>query len=162
MNGLRAAHGFILATLFALTPLAMANPADAAAAEFVQRQRLGSNLKTLALVAARRTQTFAMIASRLGMTEAQLLVSKELDANAGKFQGQWDANLTRIYARHFTPAELASLASEGRSSPFANKLAAKQEVIGAEMQQQSTPIVASYVSSAMTGAFARMSDLTRR
>jgi hypothetical protein len=147
----------IFSLLLGLAPLTVATPAESAAAEFIQRQHLGRNLKTLASSAAPRTQTFAMMASKLGQAETQLLVSKELDACADQFQGQWNSNLAKIYARHFTPEELTSLTSEGRNSPYVNKLAAKQGVIGAEMQQLSTPILTAYLGAAMNGAFAKFS-----
>lgn len=148
---------FIFALLLGLAPSTMATPTESAAAEFIQRQHLGRNLKMLAASAAPRTQTFSMMASNLGQSETQLLVSKELDARADQFQEQWNANLATIYARHFTPEELASLTSEGRNSPYANNLVAKQEVISAEMQQLSTPILTAYLSAAMNGAFAEFS-----
>ena len=129
-----------------------------AASEFVQRQALGKNLKTIGYAAIQKTQTFAMLASKLGTSEAQSLVSKELDAYAPQFQSQWNANLAKIYAQHFTSDELASLASEGRNSRHIEKLNAKQQVIGVQMQQQSTPILTAYVSAALNSAFSKFSQ----
>lgn len=143
--------------LLVLSPLTMANPTDSAAA-FIQRQHVGRNLKTLAVSVALRTQTFAVMASKLGAPEAQRLVSQELDAHAGQFQGQWNASLAKIYAQHFTPQELASLASEGKNSRFFDKLIAKQEVVGTEMEQLSKPILTKYVTASMTGAFDKFSS----
>lgn len=143
--------------LLVLSPLTMANPTDSEA-DFIQRQHVGRNLKTLAVSVALRTQTFAVMASKLGAPEAQRLVSQELDAHAGQFQGQWNANLAKIYAEHLTPQELASLASEGKNSRFFDKLIAKQEVVGTEMEQLSKPISTKYVTAAMTGAFDKFSS----
>lgn len=143
--------------LLVLSPLTMANLTDLAA-DFIQRQHVGRNLKTLAVSVALRTQTFAVMASKLGTSEAQRLVSQELDAHAGQFQGQWNANLAKIYAQHFTPQELTSLASEGKNSRFFNKLIAKQEVVGTEMEQLSKPILTKYVTATMTSAFDKFSS----
>ena len=63
-----------------------------------------------------------------------------------------------IYARHFTAEELASLASEGRHSRHIDKLNAKQQVIGVQMQQLSTPVLIAYVSAALNSAFSKFSE----
>ncbi|MBV7535290.1 hypothetical protein KW842_05870 [Duganella sp. sic0402] len=148
---LRLVLSFFLS--FGFVPVAKSGPAETAAAEFVQQRQLGRNLKTLAGTVAVNTQTYAILVSKLGAGSAQALVSKELDAYIGQYLGKWDGNLAQIYARHFTAEELRSLASEGRNSRFMNKLASKQEVIGAEMEGQSKPILSSYVSAALNSAF---------
>lgn len=143
---------------FALLPVANSGPVDVAAAEFVQQRQLGRNLKTLAGTVVVRTQTFAILVSRVGVGGAQALVSKELDVYVGQYQGKWDSNLAQIYAQHFTAEELRSLASEGRSSRFVNKLASKQDVIGTEMERQSKPILTSYVTAALNSAFEKVAQ----
>jgi hypothetical protein len=148
---LRLVLSFFL--LFGLAPVAKSGPAETAATEFVQQRQLGRNLKTLAGAVAANTQTYAMLVSKIGAGGAQALVGQELDAYIGQYQGKWDSNLAQIYARHFTPEELRSLASEGRNSRFLNKLVSKQEAIGAEMESQSKPILSSYVSAALNSAF---------
>jgi len=148
---------FVFAVLFSIAQVSMASSREQTAAEFVQRQQLGNNLKMLGIATAQKTQTFAMMASRLGQTEAQHMVSKELDAYADQYQGLWNANLAKIYARHFTAEELASLVTQGRTSPFIGKLMEKQRIIGYEMQQLSTPLLTDYVSAAMNSAFAKFS-----
>jgi hypothetical protein len=148
---LKIALSIIAASI--LTPLAIAEPANTAAAmEFVRRQHLGSNLKVLAFATAQRTQTFAMLASKIGMSEARGLVSNELDNHAHQFQGKWNENLAKAYAQNFTPEELASLASEGRNSKYIRKLSEKQVAVGESMQRMSTPILTAYVTAAMTSA----------
>lgn len=148
---------FIFAVLFGISQVSMAASSEQAATEFVQRQHLGDNLKMLGIATAQKTQTFAMMASRLGQAEAQLLVSKELYAYAEQYQAQWNANLAKIYARHFTAEELASLVTQGKTSPFVGKLVGKQRIIGSEMQQLSTSLLTDYVSAAMNSAFAKFS-----
>lgn len=152
-----------LLTIFAsiLAPSAIAEPADratTAATEFVRNQHLGRNLKELAFATAQRTQTFAILASKVGTSEASNLVSNELDAHAHQFQGQWNENLAKAYAQIFTPEELASLASEGRNSKYIRKLSEKQGAVGENMQRMSTPILTAYVTAAMTSAFAKISS----
>lgn len=147
----------IFAVVFGISQVSMASSSEQAASEFVQRQHLGGNLKMLAIATAQKTQTFAMMAARLGQAEAQLMVSKELDAYAFQYQGLWNANLAKIYARHFTAEELASLLTQGKTSPFVGKLVEQQRIIGSEMQQLSTPLLTDYVSAAMNSAFAKFS-----
>lgn len=148
---------FIFALLLGLAPLTMATPTESAAVELIRLQHVGRNLKMLAALVAPRTQTFAMMAAKLGRSETELLISKELDAFADQFQGQWDSNLAKIYARHFTLEELVSLTSGGRNSPYFNKIAAKEEAMSVEMRQLSKPILVEYVSAAMYSAFVKFS-----
>lgn len=147
--------GLLAASLLGAAPPALADSSQEAATEFVQRLHLGSNLKSLALATAQRTQTFAMLVSKLGAVQANELVSSELDAHAHQYESQWNANLAQAYASHFGAEELRSLAAEGRSSRYAAKLAENQAAIGAEMQRLSTPILTAYVSAAMNSAFSR-------
>ena len=149
--------GLLAACLSTLPPMALAAPAQKEAMTLVQRQHLGSNLKTIALAAAQKTETFAMLASKVGAPKAKTLVSKELDSQARKFEGKWNQNLADIYAQHFTSEELASLAAQGPKSKYADKMAGKQPEIGGEMRRRSTPILISYVAAAMDGALSRAS-----
>jgi hypothetical protein len=146
----------LLITLSSLTPLAIAEPTNTAAREFVRRQHLGSNLKPLAFAAAQKTQTFAILVSKIGASEARVLVSDELNSHAHQFQGQWDENLAKAYAQHFTPEELESLASGGRNSRYVRKLREKQDAVGESMQRVSTPILTAYVTAAMTSAYSKI------
>jgi hypothetical protein len=145
--------GLLVVLLTAMAPLAMADPAH----DMVMHQHLGSNLKTLAFATAQKTHTFATLASKIGISAATSLVSRELDVQAQKFQIQWDDNLAQAYARHFTAEELASLAAQGRDSKYFRKLAEKQAAIGADMQRMSTPILMTYVTDVLTAALSRMS-----
>lgn len=149
--------GLLAACLSTLPPLALAGPAQKEAMTLVQRQHLGGNLKIIALATAQKTETFAMLASKVGAPQAKTLVSKELDSHARQFEGKWNKNLADIYAQHFTPEELSSLAAQGPKSKFADKMAGKQPEIGGEMRRRSTPILISYVTAAMKSALTRAS-----
>jgi len=149
--------GLLAAFLSTAAPLALARPAQTPAMDLVQRQHLGSNLKTIALATAQKTETYAVLASGVGAAKAKTLVSKELNSHAREFEGQWNKNLAGIYAHHFTPEELTSLAKEGGKSKYARKMVEKQGEIGGEMRRQSTPILISYVTAAMKSALAKAS-----
>jgi hypothetical protein len=140
-----------------LTALAIAEPANTAATEFVRRQHLGGNLKQIGFMTAQKTQTFAMLASKIGISEAKGLVANELDSHTYQFEEQWNENLAKAYAQNFTSEELASLASEGRNSKYVHKLREKQEAVGESIQRMSAPILNAYVTAAMTSAFSKIS-----
>ena len=135
---------------------AIAEPANPAATEFVRRQHLGDNLKMIAFATAQKTQTFAMLTSKVGVLQARELVSRELDAHAHQFEGQWNENLAKAYAQNFTSEELASLSSEGRHSKYVRKLSEKQGAVGESMQRMSTQILTDYVIAALTSAFSKI------
>lgn len=146
---------FLSLALIAAQPAMAASPQ--AAAQFVQRHGIGNNLKPMAMAVAQNTQTFAMIVSKSGASQAQAMVSSELDRCAAKYQSQWNANLAQVYAQHFTDEELASLTAEGRNSRFSSKLAANMNTIGAEVQRLSQPVLTAYVTEALGTAFERVS-----
>lgn len=144
---------FILSlALLAPAVSALAEPAHAAAAEFVQRRHMGANLKTLALKVAQRTQTFLMLKAKVGAADAAHRVADALDRQAPRFAPRWDASLATIYARNFTAEELRSLTAQGADSRYAAKLADKQGAIGADMQRVGTPLLTQYVSAALSDA----------
>ena len=149
--------GLLAAFLSTAAPLALARPAPNPAMDLVQRQRLGSNMKTIALATAQKTETYAMLASGVGPAKAKTLVSRELTTHAREYEGKWNRNLAGIYAQHFTPEELSSLAKDGGKSQYARKMVEKQGAIGSEMRRQSTPILIAYVAAAMKSAMARAS-----
>lgn len=154
----RLSIALLLITLSGIPVLAIAEATNTAAAEFVERYRLGNNLKSMALATAQRTQTFASLVSNLGMLKANELLSQELDNHAQEYEKQWSDNLAKAYAQHFTPEELASLASEGRNSRFGRKLGEKQGDVGASMQRMSTPVLMAYVSASLQSALTRSSS----
>jgi len=154
-NAGRVKAALLAAVLLTAAPFALARPAQGPAMELVQRQQLGSNLKTIALATAQQTETFAMLASKVGAPKAKTLVSKELDSHAREFAPKWNQNLADIYARHFTADELASLAAEGKKSKYADKMVAQQGAIGGEMRRASTPILISYVTASMKTALSK-------
>jgi hypothetical protein len=65
--------GLLLVLFAGFMPSVLADTSGAAS-EFVQRQALGTNLKTLGYAAIQKTQTFAMLVSKLGISKAQSLV----------------------------------------------------------------------------------------
>jgi hypothetical protein len=150
-----ASAAFLAALLFSAAPGTIARPAQSPAMELVQRQNLGSNLKTIALATAQQTETYAMLASKVGAARAKTLVTKELDSHAREFGGKWNQNLADIYTRHFSADELASLAKDGKKSQYAGKMVEQQGAIGGEMRRASTPILIAYVTASMKSALSR-------
>ncbi len=108
-----------------------------AALQFVVRHRIGSNLSTVALATATRTQTYSMVSSKLGASEARALVQREIEALLPSYQEKWNQNLAASYAEHFSAEELLSLASEGRNSKYASKLGERQGAVGVDMRSKS-------------------------
>jgi hypothetical protein len=131
-----------------------ADGADAASAAstFVKQRHLGNNLRSIAFLVASRTVTFAIVAKRIGVPDAQSLVREELDRLQPKYQENWDANLAASYAEFLSPDELMSLTNEGPLSPAAAKFSSVQSVVGRSMQSKSTSILQAFVSEALEDA----------
>ena len=128
-----------------------ANPAHAMqqtadpAADFVHNFRLGRNLESMANAVARMTHTYGMVdPSRL---------TAEIHRLVPKYQPQWDANLAKAYAVHFSPDELRSLARHGNASPYLAKLRQQRSAVGTDMQASSSPILQALVVEALGNVF---------
>jgi len=139
-----------IALATATSTLRAAPVTEADALQFVTKFKVGSNLLTMALQAARSTQTYAMLASKLGQDRAQALVTQELRCLLPEYQPQWDNNLATFYAEVFTSDQLISVAQQGRSSKYFADIAAQQGAVGKRMQSKSSSLLSSYVSGALT------------
>jgi hypothetical protein len=136
-------------TVFAETP----SHKDARA--FVAQAQMGSNLSTLALLAAKRTNTYTMIATKLGSADASSAVSSEINALLPQYQPKWDENLAAAYEKSFSQEELSSLVSEGRASKYAEKVKEQQSEIGRDMQSSSQPILIALVTEALKATLSK-------
>ncbi|VVN20542.1 hypothetical protein PS862_04589 [Pseudomonas fluorescens] len=116
---------------------------------------MGSNLRALALLAAQRTVTYAMIASKLGSSGASSAITEQINALLPQYQPDWDENLAQAYGKSFSAKELSSLAAEGRASKYMGKVKAQQSAIGGEMQANSKPILIALVTEALKATLAK-------
>lgn len=146
----------VLTVLVALSNTASAEtPSHKDARTFVAQAQIGSNLSTLALSAAKRTNTYAMIATKLGSADASSAVSSEINALLPQYQPKWDENLAAAYAKSFSQEELSSLVSEGRASKYAGKVKEQQSEIGRDMQASSQPILIALVTEALKATLSK-------
>lgn len=140
----------VFTVLVALLNTASAEtPSHRDARTFVAQAQFGSNLSTLALLAVKRTNTYAMIASKLGSADASSAVTDEINALLPQYQPKWDENLAAAYEQSFSQEELSSLVSEGRASKYAGKVKEKQSEIGRYMQSSSEPILIALATEAL-------------
>ncbi|MDP2030531.1 MAG: hypothetical protein Q8K12_12905 [Thiobacillus sp.] len=147
----------VLLAFFVWATASFAAPsAQVSALEFVMRQRLGENLSSMALATVTRTQTFAMLVSKLGADGAKASISRELQASLPRFQSRWNQNLANAYAKNFSAGELTSLAAEGRASKYAGKVAERQTAVGTEMRATSESVLSEYIAEALANAFAKL------
>jgi hypothetical protein len=125
------------------------------AAALVERFKMGAGLESLANQAAGATTTFATLAQQHGAAEAKHLVAGEIARLVPAYQARWDRNLATIYAKHFTPDELRSLATQGTGSPDAAKFRSTQATVAADMQAVSSPLLQQLVTEALHNALQR-------
>ena len=134
---------------------AISTPGGDPAAVLVQRFKMGAGLESLANQAAGATTTFATLAQQHGAAEARHLVAGEIARLVPAYQARWDRNLATIYAKHFTPDELRSLATQGTGSPDAAKFRSAQATVAADMQAVSSPLLQQLVAEALHNALQR-------
>ncbi|WP_191487858.1 hypothetical protein [Pseudomonas sp. FEN] len=141
--------------LLVLSNAATAETANEAARSFIAQSHAGDDLAAIALSAAKRTQTYGMLAAKLGAAEANTAVTSEINALLPQYQPKWNQNLAAAYEKSFSPAELSSLASEGRASKYAGKVIERQSAIGKEMQSSSSPTLISLVTAALEASLSK-------
>lgn len=132
-------------------------PSQRDAKAFVNQTQIGRNLRGIALSVAKQTVSFTTLAGRLGRADASVAVSKEIDALLPRYQSRWDENIAQAFEKTFTAEELSSLASEGRSSKYAEKVREQQDKIGMAMESSSKPILTELVSDALNAALSKQS-----
>jgi ubiquinone biosynthesis protein UbiJ len=143
-------------TMFALaSPVSAETPSLDAARTLVAKAHIGRNLPALALLAAQRTVTYAMIASKLGSSGASSAIAEQINALLPKYQPDWDENLAHAYGKSFSAKELSSLAAEGTSSKYMGKVKAQQAAISGDMQARSKPILIALVTEALMATLAK-------
>jgi len=151
-----SAATIMLTVLVALSNTVSAEtPSHKDARTFVAQAQIGRNLSILALSAAKRTNTYVMIATKLGSADANRAVSSEIKALLPQYQPEWDENLAAAYEKSFSQEELSSLVSEGRASKYAVKVIEQQSEIGRDMQSSSEPILIALVTEALKATLSK-------
>lgn len=149
-------NALALTLLCALSNGAFAEtPSQRDAKAFVNQTQIGRNLRGIALSVAKQTISFTTLAGKLGRADASVAVSKEIDALLPRYQSRWDENIAQAFEKTFTAEELSSLASEGRSSKYAEKVREQQDKIGMAMESSSKPILTEIVSEALNSALSK-------
>lgn len=123
------------------------------AIKFVESTEPEINLKYLSVQAARNTSTFRMIVNKVGKEKAKNLLNSELDKSIIKYQNQWNRHLAHVYLEYFTPDELSSLTMDKGKSPYSGKLVKNQKEVGASMKKQSSKLLTTVVTEAVTNSY---------
>lgn len=130
-----------------------ANGPEVQTIDYIVKEMLGGNLSTLARKVSKATETYRIIESKLGTSEANRLVDAELGLAIRKYQGEWNENLAESYSEVLTPEEINSLYYNGKGSPHYDKKMRLQRDIGMRMQRKSRALLEKVVSEAMQKAF---------
>lgn len=125
--------------------------------DYINKENLGNNLSTLAKKVSRATETYRIIESKLGTSEANRVVDSELEKTIGKYQGEWNKNLAQSFSEVLSLEEINSLYYNGKNSPYFKKRMSLQRVIGSSMQRKSRALLEKVVSEAMQSAFKNVS-----
>jgi hypothetical protein len=154
-NRMKLKYVLSIAFSLAMFPFGVIAATEGEALNFVEKLKLGNNLSIMAFQIGKNTQTYRMLESQLGSTEASKLFSEEVIAAAPHFQTEWNANLAKSYAEAFSSEELNSLMLEKEKSPSFNKMQTSQPTIGASMQKRSEKIPSLLVAEALEKAFTK-------
>lgn len=124
--------------------------------DFIVKDKLGSNLSSMAKKVAERTQTYQMIKFELGASETDKLIAIELGLTIEKYQDEWNQNLANAYSEFLTIEEINSLYYNGKHSPYFDKQLKLNRKIGASMQNKSKELLTKVVSEAVSKAFKKV------
>jgi len=83
------------------------------AIEYIEKLKIGSNLSSISYRAIKITQTYQMIVSKKGRSEANKIVKYELNKSINHYQKKWDSNLAEAYLEFLTISEINSLYYNG-------------------------------------------------
>lgn len=121
----------------------------------VAQTRMGNKLSSLALLTAKNTKTYAILADKLGNAGANSALSDEINALLPQYQPKWDESLAAAYDKSFTGEELSSLASEGRASQYAPKVRERQDGIARYMTTNAESILQALASDALKATLSK-------
>lgn len=151
---IRTVIAAILACSISIFP-AMASETDEAAYLMVKTLGLGNNLSQISLRVATTTETFGIIAKKLGNEKAMALVKQDIANVRPKYQDKWDHNLAQSYAEYFDTAELHSITNEKKLSKYFGKFQSKQSDVGKRMQEKTLPVLTEYISEVMNMSYTK-------
>jgi hypothetical protein len=151
---LRFVISAILVCGLSISP-ALASETSDAAFSMVKTLGLGNNLGQMGLRVAETTQTFRIIAQKVGNEKAMVLVKENLENVLPKYQEKWNNNLAQSYAEYFDAVELRSITDEKQSSKYFGKFKSRQGDVGKRMQEKSSGLLTQYVTEAMNKSFTK-------
>ena len=123
------------------------------AVEYIEKLKIGGNLSSISHRAIKRTQTYIMIVSKKGKSEADKIVKIALNKSINNHQKQWDTNLAEAYLEVLTISEINSLYYNGSNSPYTKKQRSMQSKIGTSMKAKSGELLTTVISEALAKAF---------
>ncbi len=126
---------------------------EESALRMVKALRLGENLPSMTYRFAKITTTYKGIETTLGPQKADELLKAEIATAAPKYQEQWNRNLAQAWAPLMTSTEFDSVVADKQQSPFAGKFVSLQDKAGANMKQNSEPLLKAVLTEVLTGAF---------
>jgi len=123
---------------------------------YIVKENLGSNLTNFAYRTAQVTQTYKIIQSKVGKSEAKAIIEKELDKAIKIYQQQWNDNFALAHSEHLSIKEINSLYYNGKYSPYSEKRSKLQSKIGTTMQSLSKDLLTKVVSEALQDAYKKV------
>lgn len=123
------------------------------AVAYIEKLKIGGNLSSISHRAIKRTQTYNIIVSKKGKSEANKIVKNALNESIDTHQKQWDINLAEAYLEFLTISEINSLYYNGTNSPFTEKQRSMQSKIGTSMQAKSNKLLSTVISEALAKSF---------
>ena len=123
------------------------------AVAYIERLKIGGNLSSISHRAIQITQTYKIIVSIKGKSEADKIVKNALNKSINNHQKKWDSNLAEAYLEFLTISEINSLYYNGSKSPYSKKQRSMQAKIGTSMKSKSEKIVTTVIGEALAKAF---------
>lgn len=116
------------------------------AIKFIEKMGLGSNLISLALTAGKSTQTFNLLAMKMGLSRANDLFIESMENVLSTYQREWDKKMALAYLNFFTLDELRCVSDGMSNSQAVNKFNAMRIDIGNNIQCSAKNILSALIA----------------
>jgi hypothetical protein len=128
---------------------------EASCMEMVKGVKLGATFGEMLFQSGTSTQTYVMLANKVGSEKAEAMFRQEMVPVVARYQEEWNRNLARAWAKQLTDAECQSLGKLGGKSPHRQRFESTSQAAGEAMNTTSAPLLRRAASEVLYAAFAR-------
>jgi hypothetical protein len=129
------------------------NTASSIAIQYAETLHPNVQLRSFIGGAAAKTVTINGLIAKYGQAKVVPILKTEIESIASQHDVEWKNNLALSYSGEFSDEELQSLLKDQNTSPYAQKLKDRTNVVGENMQHRSQALLTSWISEVISNTF---------